>query len=59
MRLSDVNTGELAGFQNELMCCFILAADMVEGGMRVVVNNTDETTFLERELKGLGLNEHW
>ena len=28
VRLSDVDTGELAGFQNELICRFILAVDL-------------------------------
>ena len=27
--LSDVDTWELVGFQNQLICCFMLAADMV------------------------------
>ena len=27
MRLLNVDTGELAGFQNELICHFILAAE--------------------------------
>ena len=30
MLLSNVDTGELAGFKDELICHFILAADIVE-----------------------------
>jgi hypothetical protein len=33
VRLSDVDTRELAGFQNELICHFMLAADVVGGGI--------------------------
>ena len=29
VRLLDVDTRELAGFQNKLICCFISAMDMV------------------------------
>jgi hypothetical protein len=29
VRLSNVDTGELVGFKDELICCFILVADMV------------------------------
>ena len=41
VRLSDVDTWELAGFQNELICSFMLVADMVRGGIREFMNNTD------------------
>ena len=33
VRLSDFHTRELAGFKNELICGFILTADMVAGGI--------------------------
>ena len=33
VRLSDVDTRELVGFQNELICRFMLAADVVGGGL--------------------------
>ena len=33
VRLSDVDTWELAGFQNELIYHFMLAADVVGGGI--------------------------
>ena len=39
VRLSDVDTWELVGFQ-ELICRFILVADMVRGGIREFVNDT-------------------
>ena len=56
MRLSDVDTWELAGFQNQSICSFMLVADMVGGGIREFVNNTDRPAFLERELVGLGVD---
>ena len=34
VRLSNDDTRKLAGFQNELVCCFVLAADMVGGGIQ-------------------------
>ena len=39
VRLSGVDTWELAGFQNELICCFILMAGMVRSGLREFVND--------------------
>ena len=39
LRLSNVNTGKLAGFKDKLICCFILAADMVRGGSWEFVND--------------------
>ena len=59
MRLSDVETRELVGFQNELICCFILAADIIMGGIWEFVNDTDGPAFLERELMGLGVDGYW
>ena len=56
MRLSDVDTWELAGFQNWLICRFMLAVDMVGVGIWEFVNNTDGPAFLERELMGLGVD---
>ena len=58
VRLSDVDTRELAGFQNELICRFMLAADVVGGGFREFMNNADGPAFLESELVGLGLDGH-
>ena len=58
VRLSDVHTCELAGFQNQLICHFMLAADVVGGGIREFVNNADGPAFLERELVGLGVDEY-
>ena len=53
--LSDVDTWELAGFQYQLICCFMLALDVVMGGIRKFVNSTDGPASLERELVGLGV----
>ena len=52
VRLLDVDTWELAGFQNQLICHFMLAADMVGVSIRKFVNNTDGPAFLESELVG-------
>ena len=52
----DIDTWELAGFQNQLICCFMLAADMVGGGIWEFVNDTDGPAFLKRELMGLGVD---
>ena len=56
VRLSDVDTWELAVFQNQLIRCFMLAADVVRGSIREFLNNLDGPAFLERELVGLGVN---
>jgi hypothetical protein len=39
-----------------LICRFILAVDMVGGGIREFVDDTDGPAFLERELVGLGVD---
>ena len=52
VRLSDVDTWELAGFQNELIRRFMLAADVVGGGIWEFMNNADGPAFLEWELVG-------
>ena len=59
MRLSDVDTWELAGFQNKLIRRFMLAADGVGDGIQEFVNNMDGPAFLERELVGLGVDGYW
>ena len=46
--LSDVNTWELAGFQNKLIRRFMLVADVVGGGIWEFMNNKDRPAFLER-----------
>ena len=38
------------------LCRFKLAMDMVEGGIREFVNDTDGPAFLKRELLGLGMD---
>ena len=45
VRLSDVDTWELAGFQNQLICRFMLAADVVGAGIQEFVNNMDGPAF--------------
>ena len=52
VRLSDVDTWKLAGFQKKLKRRFMLAADVVGGGIREFKNNADVPAFLERELVG-------
>ena len=56
MEKADEATRELAGFMYKLICCFVLAADMVRGGIREFVNDMDGPAFLERELMGLGVD---
>ena len=56
MTLLDVDTWELMGFQNQLICHFMLVADVVEAGVREFVNDTDGPAILERELVGLGVD---
>ena len=41
MRLLDIYTWELAKFQNQLIHRFMLAADVVGGGIREFMNNAD------------------
>jgi hypothetical protein len=53
VRLLYVDTQELAGFQNELVCRFMLVADVVRGGIRKFMNNADGPAFRERELVGI------
>ena len=59
VRLSDVDTWELAGFQNQLIQCFMLVADVVGSGIWEFVNNADRPAFMERELVGLGVDGYW
>jgi hypothetical protein len=33
VRLSDFDIWELTGLQNQLICCFMLAVDVVRGGI--------------------------
>ena len=50
VRLSDVDTWKLAGFQNEFICRLMLVVDVVGGGIWEFVNNSDGPEFLKREL---------
>ena len=54
VRLSVVDTWELVGFKNQLVRSFMLAADVVGGGIQKFVNNTVGPAFLERRLVNLG-----
>ena len=56
MRLSDVDTWELMGFQHKLIHSFMLAADVVGGSIQKFMNNVDGPAFLERELVGMGVD---
>ena len=56
VRLLNVDTGRLSGMKYKLICHLKVAADMVGGGMREFVNDTDGPAFLERDLMGLGVN---
>ena len=38
---------------------FILAVDMVGGGIQEFVNDMDGPAFLERELVGLSMDGYW
>ena len=58
VRLLNVDTGRLAGFKYKLICRFKLTAEMVWGGIREFVNDTDGPEFLERELMELGVDEY-
>ena len=35
VKLSDVDTWEFAGFQNQFICSFMLAGDMIGGGTSI------------------------
>ena len=52
VRLLDVDTWGLAGFQNEFVRRFMLAADKVRRSIWEFMNNADGPAFLERELVG-------
>ena len=56
VRLSNVDTGELAEFKNKLICHFLLAADRIRGGIWEFVNDMDGPAFLERELMRFGVD---
>ena len=58
VRLSDVDAWELAGIQNQFIHCFMLAADVVGGGIREFVNNTEGPAFQKRELVGLNVDRY-
>ena len=57
VRLLDVDTRRLWGLKYKLICLFKL--DMVRGGIRDFVNDTDGPAFLEKYLMGLGVDGYW
>jgi len=52
----DVNTMKPPGLKYKVVCCFKLAVDMVECGIREFVHDADTPAFLKRELKGYGMD---
>ena len=54
--ISKVDTEESAGLTDELRSHFKLAVDMVRGGIREFVNDTDGPAFLESQLMGLAMD---
>ena len=42
-----------------MICCFVLVVDVIRGGIREFVDDTDGPAFLERELVGLGVDRYW
>ena len=42
-----------------MVCRFKLAVDVVWGGVRWFVYDTDRPAFLERDLVGLSVNSNW
>ena len=59
MRLPDVDNRRLSGLKYKLICRLKLVADMVGGGIREFVSDTDRPALLERELMGLGVDGYW
>ena len=47
------------GLKYKFICHFQLTAEMVRGGIREFVNNTDGPAFLKRELMGLDVDAYW
>ena len=47
------------GFQSDLICCFIVAADIVAGDIWEFVNDTDGPALLERKLMELSVDGYW
>ena len=49
----------MSGLEDKLVCSFKLAADVVWGGVRQFVYDTNRPAFLERDLVGLCVNDNW
>ena len=56
MRLPDGDTKRHLGLKYKLICRFKLAVDMVGGGIREFMIDTDRPVFLKRELMGLAVD---
>ena len=48
----EFETGGVLGLEDKLVCSFKLAVDVVWGGVRYFVYDTDRPEFLERDLVG-------
>ena len=57
--LMDVETGGVSGLEDGLVCSFKLAVDVVRGGVRQFVYDTDRPAFFERDLVGLSVDSNW
>ena len=51
----DVEIGVVSGLEDKLICRFKLAADVVWGGIRYFVYDTNRPAFLE----GLSVDSNW
>ena len=49
----DVYTRKLSKLEDKLVCCFKLAADMINGGIREFVEYTDGKAFLKESWRDL------
>jgi hypothetical protein len=54
--LLDVDTRRLLGLKYELVYCFELVAEMVEGGIMEFVNDVDRPSFVKREVMEFGVD---
>ena len=57
--LTDVETGGVSGLEDKLVCRFKLVVDVVWGGVRQFVYDTNRPAFLERDLVGLSVDSNW
>ena len=57
--LTDIETGGVSGLEDELVCSFKLAADVIWGGGWQFVYDTDRPAFWERDLVGFCVDSNW